>query len=239
MIPWLDSDDPFPAVHTALRDPNGLLCAGADLSPGRLLRAYSHGIFPWFNEGEPILWWSPHPRMVLFPRELRISKSLSKTLRRGVFEVRLDTAFGRVMEECAGPRRTQQGTWISPAMRQAYGRLFDLGHAHSVEAWREGSLVGGLYGVALGRVFFGESMFSRETDASKVALAHLVRYIEAAGFAMIDCQMATKHLASLGAREIPRTEFSRHLRDWTATAALPVRWPAHAAKGLFTEEDLP
>jgi leucyl/phenylalanyl-tRNA--protein transferase len=230
MIPWLDADDPFPAVHTALREPNGLLCAGADLSPGRLLRAYANGIFPWFNEGEPILWWSPHPRMVLFPRELRISKSLSKTLRRGVFEVRLDTAFGRVMEECAGPRRTQQGTWISPAMRQAYGRLFDLGHAHSVETWREGNLVGGLYGVALGRVFFGESMFSRETDASKVALAHLVRHIEAAGFAMIDCQMATKHLASLGAREIPRTEFSRHLRDWTATSALPVRWPAHAAK---------
>jgi leucyl/phenylalanyl-tRNA--protein transferase len=207
MIPWLDADDPFPAVHTALREPNGLLCAGADLSPGRLLRAYSQGIFPWFNEGEPILWWSPHPRMVLFPQELRISKSLAKTLRRGVFEVRLDTAFGRVMEECAGPRRTQQGTWISPAMRQAYGRLFDLGHAHSVEAWRDGSLVGGLYGVALGRVFFGESMFSRETDASKVALSHLVRHIQAAGFAMIDCQMATKHLASLGAREIPRTEF--------------------------------
>lgn len=235
MIPWLDADDPFPAVHTALREPNGLLCAGADLSPGRLLRAYSHGIFPWFNEGEPILWWSPHPRMVLFPQELRISKSLAKTLRRGVFEVRLDTAFGRVMEECAGPRRTQQGTWISPAMRQAYGRLFDLGHAHSVEAWRDGSLVGGLYGVALGRVFFGESMFSRETDASKVALAHLVRHIQAAGFAMIDCQMATKHLASLGAREIPRTDFSRHLRDWTSTATLPVKWPAHAAKGLFTE----
>ena len=158
MIPWLDTDDPFPAVHTALREPNGLLCAGADLSPGRLLRAYSHGIFPWFNEGEPILWWSPHPRMVLFPRELRISKSLAKTLRRGVFEVRLDTAFGRVMEECAGPRRTQQGTWISPAMRHAYGRLFELGHGHSVEAWRDGSLVGGLYGVALGRVFFGESI---------------------------------------------------------------------------------
>ncbi|MDD5298570.1 MAG: leucyl/phenylalanyl-tRNA--protein transferase [Rhodocyclaceae bacterium] len=239
MIPWLDTDDPFPAVHTALREPNGLLCAGADLSPNRLIQAYSHGIFPWFNEGEPILWWSPHPRMVLFPAELRISHSLAKTLARGLFEVRLDTAFARVMEECAAPRRSQAGTWISPAMMSAYGRLHELGYAHCVESWRDGSLVGGLYGVALGRVFFGESMFSRETDASKVALAHLVHHLEAAGFAMIDCQMATRHLASLGAREIPRTEFSRHLHDWTPAAARPARWPAHATKGIFAKGNQP
>ncbi len=239
MIPWLDTDDPFPAVHTALREPNGLLCAGADLSPERLITAYSRGIFPWFNEGEPILWWSPHPRMVLFPRNLRITRSLAKPLRRGLFEVRLDTAFSQVMAACAAPRRSQAGTWISPAMRRAYGRLHEMGYAHSVESWRDGSLVGGLYGVALGRVFFGESMFSRETDASKVALAHLVRHIESQGFAMIDCQMATSHLASLGAREIPRTEFSRHLHDWTTGAAHPARWPAQAAQGLFTEDREP
>lgn len=239
MIPWLEPDDPFPAVHTALREPNGLLCAGADLSPSRLIQAYSLGIFPWFNEGEPILWWSPQPRMVLFPAELRLSRSLTKTLRRGVFDVRLDTAFGRVMEECAAPRQGQRGTWISPMMRAAYGRLFELGYAHGVEAWREGNLVGGLYGVALGRVFFGESMFSRETDASKVALAHLVRHLESLGFALIDCQMATRHLASLGAREIPRPEFSRHLRDWAVGAGTPHRWPAWAASGLFTQGEQP
>lgn len=236
MIPWLEVNDTFPAVHTALREPNGLLCAGADLSPQRLLRAYSLGIFPWFNEGEPILWWSPDPRMVLIPAEMKISRSLAKTLRRSTFEIRLDTAFDQVMSECAAPRSAHGGTWISPRMRAAYGRLHELGHAHSVESWRDGKLAGGLYGVALGRVFYGESMFCRETDASKVALAHLARYLEQAGFAMIDCQMTTDHLASLGGKEIPRAEFTRRLRQ-NAVAGTPSRWPEHAARKLFASQE--
>ena len=232
MIPWLEVNDPFPAVHTALRDPSGLLCAGADLSPQRLLHAYSLGIFPWFNEGEPILWWSPDPRMVLIPAEMKISRSLGKALRRGSFEIRLDTAFAQVMRECAAPRTEHGGTWISPRMQAAYGRLHELGHAHSVESWRDGKLVGGLYGVALGRVFYGESMFCRETDASKVALAHLARYLEQAGFAMIDCQMTTAHLTSLGGQEIPRTEFSRRVRRWSMDTR-PGHWPEQGARNLF------
>ena len=232
MIPWLDVNDPFPAVHTALREPNGLLCAGADLSPQRLLRAYALGIFPWFNEGEPILWWSPDPRMVLIPAEMKISRSVGKALRRGTFEIRLDTAFAQVMRECAAPRTEQGGTWISPHMQAAYGRLHELGHAHSVESWRDGKLVGGLYGVALGRVFYGESMFCRETDASKVALAHLARYLEQTGFTMIDCQMTTAHLASLGGQEIPRTEFSRRVRQGSLDAR-PGRWPEQGARDLY------
>lgn len=236
MIPWLEKEDPFPAVHTALRDPNGLLCAGADLSPGRLLQAYAQGIFPWFNEGEPILWWSPAPRMVLFPAEMRVSRSLAKTLRQGRFEIRLDTAFPHVMAECAAPRRHQAGTWISSGMQSAYCRLHELGYAHSVESWRGGRLVGGLYGLALGRVFYGESMFCRESDASKVAFAHLVRYLEQRGFLMIDCQMTTAHLSSLGAREISRTEFIGNLRQWT-TDVQPERWPREGARGLFSPRE--
>lgn len=233
MIPWLELAEPFPAVHTALRKPNGLLCAGADLSPERLLLAYTQGIFPWFNEGEPILWWSPDPRMVLFPEQMRITRSLGKTLRSGRFEVRLDTSFSQVMAECAAPRSAGGGTWISRQMQEAYVRMHELGFAHSVESWRDGQLVGGLYGLALGRVFFGESMFSRESDASKVALAHLSRYLEQAGFAMIDCQMTTAHLASLGGREIPRTEFSRRLRELVGSGQHPGPWPAHGASDLF------
>ena len=236
MIPWLEGNDSFPAVHTALREPNGLLCAGADLSPQRLLSAYSLGIFPWFNEGEPILWWSPDPRMVLIPAEMKVSRSLAKTLRRGTFEIRLDTAFDQVMSECAAPRSAHGGTWISPRMQAAYGRLHELGHAHSVESWRDGKLAGGLYGVALGRVFYGESMFCRETDASKVALAHLARYLEQAGFAMIDCQMTTDHLASLGGKEVPRAEFTRRLRQNGADDT-PNRWPEHGARKLFASRE--
>lgn len=233
MIPWLEAEDPFPAVHTALRHPNGLLCAGADLSPERLLTAYSQGIFPWFNEGEPILWWSPSPRMVLYPSELRISRSLGRLLRRGHFEVRLDTAFALVMAECAAPRRSQVGTWISPAMQRAYEHMHQLGYVHSVESWRNGVLVGGLYGLALGRVFFGESMFSRETDASKVALAHLVAYLKELGYGLIDCQMSTPHLASLGAREIPRVQFQHHLHDWLVTGMPSGKWPTSGASQLY------
>ena len=224
MIPWLRGDAPFPPVSKALRAPNGLLCAGGDLSPERLVEAYRHGIFPWFSEGDPILWWSPDPRMVLFPDELRVSRSLRKAVARGVYETRFDSAFRRVMQECAGPRDGQAGTWIVPEMIDAYTRLHARGLAHSVESWRDGELVGGLYGVALGKVFFGESMFSRATDASKVALVKLVERLRASGFRVIDCQQATGHLASLGAREIPRTAFSRLLQESIQYPPSGERW---------------
>ena len=161
MIPWLRSDDPFPPVAKALKSPNGLLCAGGDLSPERLVDAYRHGIFPWYSEGDPILWWSPDPRMVLFPAELKVSRSLRKAVARGPYEIRFDTAFGRVIEECAAPRDGQQGTWIVPEMVQAYTRLHERGFAHSVEAWKDGELSGGLYGLGLGDAFYGESIFAR------------------------------------------------------------------------------
>jgi leucyl/phenylalanyl-tRNA--protein transferase len=207
MIPWLGPNDPFPEIDRALREPNGLLAAGADLSPERLLTAYRRGIFPWFGPEDPILWWSPDPRMVLFPDEFKVSRSLAKRLRRGDYEVRFDTAFEAVMRACAEPRAGQHGTWIIEEMVQAYVRLHELGYAHSVESWQDGRLVGGLYGMALGRMFFGESMFSRATDASKVALARLVERLRALEFGLIDCQMETEHLASLGARPIARSEF--------------------------------
>jgi leucyl/phenylalanyl-tRNA---protein transferase len=213
MIPWLRGNSPFPPVSKALRSPNGLLCAGGDLTPERLLEAYRHGIFPWFSDGDPILWWSPDPRMVLFPDELKVSRSLGKVVKRGVYENRVDTAFRAVMEACAAPRDGQHGTWIMPEIIDAYTRLHELGFAHSVESWRDGELVGGLYGVALGEVFFGESMFTRAPDASKAALVHLVERLRAGSCRVIDCQQATAHLASLGAREIPRKEFSKLLQE--------------------------
>lgn len=213
MIPWLTNNMPFPAAGRALSSPNGLLAAGGDLSAPRLLEAYRHGIFPWFNSGEPILWWSPDPRMVLFPDEFKISRSLGKTLRHGKHEVRCDTAFEEVMRACAAPRDDQGGTWIHEDMIAAYGALHELGHAHSVETWLDGKLVGGLYGIAIGRMFYGESMFHTSRDASKIALAHLARQLEDWQFGMIDCQMNTPHLASLGAREIPRTEFIARLQE--------------------------
>lgn len=224
MIPWLGARDPFPPLEQAAREPNGLLAAGADLSPPRLIEAYRNGIFPWFGDEDPILWWSPDPRMVLFPAELKVSRSLAKTLRRRDFEVRADTAFRDVMAACARPREGQAGTWITAQMREAYGRLHELGLAHSVETWRDGVLVGGLYGIALGRAFFGESMFSTATDASKIALVALVRQLERWGFGMIDCQMNTGHLASLGAREIPRGEFTRRLQELVHYPAVPAPW---------------
>ena len=224
MVPWLRGNTPFPPVSKALASPNGLLCAGGDLSPERILDAYSRGIFPWFSDGDPILWWSPDPRMVLFPEELKISRSLKKSLARDVYEARYDTAFRRVMEECAQPRDGQGGTWIVPEMVDAYTRLHERGHAHSVESWRDGELVGGLYGVALGKVFFGESMFARATDASKVALARLVERLHRDGYRLIDCQQATGHLASLGAREIPRKEFVRRLRESVEIPPQGVSW---------------
>ena len=224
MIPWLGPDDPFPPCSTAQREPNGLLAAGGDLSPERLVEAYSHGVFPWFNEGEPILWWSPSPRMVLFPEELKISHSLKKTLRNREYEVRLDSAFSTVMQACAEARKGQSGTWISPVMIAAYTRLHQRGIAHSAETWVDGELVGGLYGVALGRMFYGESMFSTVTDASKIAFVHLVRQLQRWGFGLIDCQMKTAHLSSLGAREIPRADFLRQVSKLIQYSPVALSW---------------
>jgi leucyl/phenylalanyl-tRNA---protein transferase len=224
MIPWLDTHDPFPPVERALRDPNGLLAAGGDLSPERLVEAYRHGIFPWFGEDDPLLWWSPDPRMVLFLRELHVSRSLRRTMKSGQFAVTVDCAFRQVMEGCAEPRADVAGTWITDDMVEAYGELADRGLAHSVEAWRDGRLVGGLYGVAIGRMFYGESMFSRQTDASKVALVALTRQLERWGFEMIDCQMSTGHLASLGAREVPRAEFLDRMRNLARQPGVPGPW---------------
>jgi leucyl/phenylalanyl-tRNA--protein transferase len=213
MIPWLEADTPFPPVHRALEEPNGLLAAGGELSVERLLEAYRHGIFPWYSEGQPVLWWSPDPRMVLEPAAIVVSRSLGKRLRRGDFEVRTDTSFREVMRACAEPRSGQAGTWITDEMATAYEGLHHAGYAHSVETWADGRLAGGLYGVSIGRVFFGESMFTRATDASKIALAHLARQLERWQFGLIDCQMATPHLTSLGAREIARNEFIRALAE--------------------------
>jgi len=204
---------PFPDPALAETEPNGLLAVGGDLSPQRLRSAYRLGIFPWYGAGQPILWWSPDPRLVLFPDRLRISRSLRKTLRRGAFTVSLDRDFGAVIRACAAPRADAGGTWIVPAMARAYERLHVLGLAHSAEAWRGDELAGGLYGVAMGRVFFGESMFSRASDASKVALAYLARCLSDWGYALIDCQVYTPHLASLGAVEMPRAEFQRRLAE--------------------------
>lgn len=204
----------FPPVEQALEDPNGLLAIGGDLKPDRLLTAYRQGIFPWYGEGQPILWWSPAPRMVLFPPELKVSRSLRKRLRQQNYEVRFNTAFRMVMEACAKtPRPDQDGTWITPEMIDAYVRLHELGYAVSAETWIDGTLAGGLYGIRIGRMFFGESMFHRVSDASKIAFVHLVRELEAQGCRLIDCQMHTSHLASLGGREIPRHEFCRLLQE--------------------------
>jgi leucyl/phenylalanyl-tRNA---protein transferase len=212
MIPLLHNLS-FPPVTQALRSPNGLLAAGGDLSSSRLLEAYRHGIFPWFSAGEPVLWWSPDPRMVLFPNEFKVSHSLHKTLQKKGYEVRTDSAFEQVMRSCAAPREGANGTWIHEEMIAAYCELHRLGYAHSVETWMENKLVGGLYGMSIGRMFYGESMFSFKTDASKIALAHLSAQLARWNFGMIDCQMNTPHLSSLGAREIPRTEFIARLQD--------------------------
>ena len=209
----IQDNAPFPPVELALSQPNGLLAVGGDLSPERLLDAYRHGIFPWFNEDDPILWWSPDPRMVLFPNEFKISHSLRKVLRNGDYEVRFDTAFEQVMRACAAPRKGQAGTWILEEMIAAYCKLHQAGYAHSVETWINGELVGGLYGMALGRMFYGESMFSRRSNASKIAIAHLCTQLEHWNFGMIDCQMNTPHLATLGAREISRNEFIQRLQE--------------------------
>ncbi len=224
MIPILTANSLFPPLDNALASPNGLLAAGGDLSVSRLLSAYRNGIFPWFNEDEPILWWSPDPRMVLFPGELKISRSLSKLIRKNNYTIQTDTHFAEVMQACAAPRKDQQGTWIHPQMIVAYSKLHQLGLAHSVETWINGELVGGLYGIALGKVFFGESMFSRSPNASKIAFVHLVKQLSEWEFALIDCQVKTAHLASLGAREIPRTIFRQLLEQHIPDATRSEKW---------------
>jgi leucyl/phenylalanyl-tRNA--protein transferase len=221
MVPWLQPATPFPPVESALAEPNGLLAAGGDLSVARLLDAYGKGIFPWYSAGQPLLWWSPDPRMVLVPRDFRMPRSLKKRVAKRDYEVRADTAFADVIRACAAPRAGREGTWITEEMIFAYTRLHREGYAHSVETWIGGALAGGLYGVALGRMFFGESMFSVRPDASKLALAHLARQLERWDCGLIDCQMATQHLARFGAREIPRADFMRRL-------AILVNYPATA-----------
>ena len=221
MLAWLQSADPFPPAERAMRNPNGLLAAGGDLSVPRLLQAYRCGVFPWYSAAEPILWWSPDPRMVLYCDELKISRSLAKSARNKGYEVRVDSAFERVLEGCAD---REEGTWLGASMRAAYVGLHRAGYAHSFETWRGGELVGGLYGVALGRMFFGESMFSRATDASKVALMALVGELRARKFPLIDCQMHTRLLASLGAREIARRSFLRALGPLVNYAEAPGSW---------------
>ncbi|MBY0578873.1 MAG: leucyl/phenylalanyl-tRNA--protein transferase [Burkholderiales bacterium] len=223
MLKWLDKNDPFPAIETARTYPDGLLVAGGDLAPHRLIDAYRHGIFPWFSPDDPILWWSPDPRLVLFPDELKISRSLGKALRKD-YEIRIDTCFETVMRQCAAPRKDGGGTWISEEMIAAYCALHELGFAHCVETWMDGKLAGGLYGIAMGKVFFGESMFSRASDASKMAFVHLVLQLKRWNFGMIDCQVKTAHLLSLGAVEIPRSEFALKLKSWMDCKTITGKW---------------
>ena len=231
---WIDPDAAeivFPDVELAMREPDGLLAVGANLAVSTLLSAYRHGIFPWYGPGQPVMWWAPDPRLVLFPDELRVSRSLAKTLRQGTFTVTLDTAFRAVVDACAAPRASQSGTWITPQMAAAYSDLHAAGHAHSAECWYRGELAGGLYGVAIGRVFFGESMFARVSNASKVAFVTLVRQLQRQGFQLIDCQVYTPHLASLGARAVPRREFTRRLEAGCAAPAPPSPWALDVEPG--------
>ncbi len=223
-IPWLTTGDPFPPVESALRDPDGLLAAGDDLSPERLLDAYTKGIFPWFGGNDPVLWWSPDPRAVLWLRDVHVSRSLRRTIRSAGYRVTVDVAFPRVVAACAEPREADGGTWITAGMAESYGGLASLGYAHSVEVWSGSVLIGGLYGVALGRMFYGESMFSRRSGASKIALVYLARQLEDWGFELIDCQVSTTHLASLGATAIPRTAFVQAVERLGRLPAVPSPW---------------
>ena len=207
-------DQAFPPVENALDEPDGLLAVGGCLSPKRIINAYRHGIFPWFSSDQPILWWSPNPRLVLLPGKLQQSRSLLKTIRQGVFSVSFDTAFPEVVNACSGPRKDQTETWISDDMKKAYNELHRLGFAHSIETWRDGQLAGGLYGIAIGQVFFGESMFHRKTDASKVAFAVLVETLINWHYQLIDCQVHSSHLVSLGAEEISRLRFIQLINEF-------------------------
>ena len=226
-LTWLDphnDNQPFPHPDRALTEPDGLLAAGGNLTPRRLLRAYRMGIFPWYSADQPILWWSPDPRLVLLPECLKVSRSLRKTLRKGLFAITADTAFEQVVAACAGPRQGEPGTWITSEMFRAYCRLHRLGHAHSIETWQQGELVGGLYGVSLGRVFYGESMFSWISDASKIALVALAAQLQRWEFAVIDCQVTTAHLLSMGAVDIPRSSFLQLLECYCPQPGQPGPW---------------
>jgi leucyl/phenylalanyl-tRNA---protein transferase len=227
MLRWLssaDAADRFPPADQALTEPNGLLAAGGDLKPERLLAAYRRGIFPWYEEGQPILWWSPDPRAVLRPDGVKVSRSLRRSLNKGGFELKIDHAFADVVAACAEPRRYTDATWITREMAAAYTRLHRMGWAHSFESWRDGELVGGLYGVAIGRVFFGESMFARATDASKVALVRLAEHLAARSFELIDCQVASAHVVSLGATSMSRANFLALLDEYCEPPGRPERW---------------
>ena len=216
--------DAFPPAHEALTEPNGLLAAGGDLKPERLLAAYSQGIFPWYQEGQPILWWCPDPRAVLWPRSLKVSRSLRRAVAKRGFEFRVNTAFAEVVAACAQPRSYGAGTWITREMAEAYVRLHELGWAHSFETWHDGALAGGLYGVVLGRVFFGESMFTRVTDASKVALVHAVAFLTAQSIELIDCQVASAHTVSLGVVDVPRAQFLEQIAALCRPPLSPRPW---------------
>ena len=235
VIPWLRAGAQFPPIDSALDDPNGLLVAGGDLSPQRLLDAYRHGIFPWYSEGQPILWWSPDPRMVLYVDEFKVPRSLRKVANQERFRITVDAAFASVIEACAAPRDGARGTWITAEMVDAYIELYRQGHAHSVEAWRGERLVGGLYGVALGRMFFGESMFAREADASKVALMRLILLLKEMDVPLVDCQQETAHLSRFGARPISRQVFAAELSRLVNSSHAPSAWKAAAQ----SESDLP
>ncbi len=215
MIPWLAGvpDAPFPSLDSALVEPDGLLAAGGDLSILRLLNAYRHGIFPWFSEDDPILWWSPNPRMIIKTDSVHISRRLHRTLTRGQFKLTLNTAFNEVIEACSAPRTEQDGTWIIPVIKEAYCQLHQAGHAHSLEVWMDDCLVGGIYGVSIGRMFFGESMFHRRTDASKIALVSLCDWLAKNRIDRLDCQVQSPHLIRMGAVRISRHEFLREIEQ--------------------------
>ncbi len=225
MLPWLDPDCPvFPDVSNALNEPDGLLAVGGNLLPGTLIDAYRQGIFPWYNDDEPYLWWSPDPRTVLHPRNVHISKSLKKFIRKTAFNLSFDRAFSEVIRECAKPRESGSDTWITRDMISAYEVLHELGHAHSVEVWENDTLVGGLYGLAIGQVFFGESMFSRRDNSSKYAFVVLCRHLSLWQFSLLDCQVRNSHLATLGASTIPRAEFVRQLDTYCSQTPTGANW---------------
>ena len=224
---WIDQRDTtyiFPPVDLALDEPDGLLAAGGDLTPRRIINAYRQGVFPWYSSDQPILWWSPNPRSILIPAQLKVSRSLRKQLRKQPFRITIDHCFKEVVQQCAAPRSYADGTWITAEMQTAYCELHDQGVAHSFEAWQGETLVGGLYGLALGKLFFGESMFSRATDASKIAFVYAVKQLEAWGFALIDCQVATEHLKSFGAIQVPRNRFIEYTLQLTSLSPHPLPW---------------
>jgi leucyl/phenylalanyl-tRNA--protein transferase len=227
-VMWLSPEDPpdsFPPVDAALSEPDGLLAAGGSLSADRLLCAYQRGIFPWYDEGQPLLWWSPDPRCVFLPGDFHASRRLQRELRHSTAEIRVNTVFPDVIRECAGPRKSEQGTWITPAMMTAYGDLHERGWAHSIEIWQSGKLTGGLYGLIIGKAFFGESMFSKAANASKMALMYLANRLNSGDFDVLDCQVVSGHLTMLGARVIPRSEFVQSLKAACNTARRFEKWP--------------